>query len=94
MGNGSDQSSSGGNESGSVPQDYKTATSIGGIKRKPDQVQSKEAVQYQTQPKGNERCSNCKYYIEDKNGDGAGACSIVEGKIQPDAWCSAYQRSE
>lgn len=80
--------SGGGDES--VPSAYETATSIGGQKRDPNNLQSKDAVQYQDEPKNGQRCADCKYYIKDKNGDGLGACTIVKGKISPDGWCSSF----
>lgn len=76
--------------SGPVPDVYRTATSQGGSKRSLDALQPKNAVQYQTQPKNGQQCSGCMFYIPDKNGDGLGACSIVEGDIQPTAWCASY----
>jgi hypothetical protein len=76
--------------SGPVPEVYRTAMSQGGSKRSSDALQSKSAVQYQTQPKNGRQCSGCMFYIPDKNGDGLGACSVVEGYIQPTAWCASY----
>ncbi|WP_435079466.1 high-potential iron-sulfur protein [Halococcus sp. AFM35] len=76
--------------SGPVPDTYRTATNQGGTERNPDSLQSKSAVQYQSQPRNNQRCSGCLFYIPDKNGDGLGACSIVEGDIQPNGWCASY----
>lgn len=76
--------------SGPVPEVYRTATSQGGTKRSSDALQPKNAVQYQTQPKNSQQCSGCMFYIPDKNGDGLGACSVVEGYIQPAAWCASY----
>lgn len=76
--------------SGPVPDVYRTATSQGGTKRSSDALQSKNAVQYQTKPKNSQQCSGCMFYIPDKNGDGLGACSVVEGYIQPTAWCASY----
>ena len=73
-----------------VPDQYATATALGGNKRDPDAVSSQSAVNYQLDPKNGQKCSGCLYYIPDKNGDGAGACAIVEGIIQPDAYCVSY----
>lgn len=77
-----------------VPDEYETATSTGGSERDPDSLSTKDAVQYQEQPKDGQQCSGCTYYIEDKNGDGAGACAIVEGRIQPDGYCVSYVAHE
>lgn len=76
--------------SGPIPDVYRTATSQDGSKRSSDALQSKSAVQYQTQPKNGQQCSGCMFYIPDKNGDGLGACSVVEGYIQSTAWCASY----
>jgi hypothetical protein len=75
---------------GPVPEEYGTATAIDGTRRNPDGLSTKEAVQYQSQPKGDQQCSNCRFYVPDRNGDGLGACAIVEGQIQPEAWCASY----
>jgi hypothetical protein len=77
-----------------VPAEYETATAIGGTERNPDAVASKSAVQYQSDPKDGQQCSNCTYYIEDKNDDGLGACAIVEGKVEPSGWCASYAEYE
>ena len=76
--------------SGPVPSAYRTATSQGGTDRNPDSLQPKDAVEYQSQPKDSERCSGCRFYLSDENGDGLGACSVVEGYIEPKAWCVSY----
>ena len=73
-----------------VPEQYATATSLGGQERDPDSLSAKSDVQYQEEPKEGQQCSGCTFYIEDKNGDGLGACAIVEGTIAPEAWCISY----
>lgn len=80
----------GGGDTGGVPEEYATATSIGGVERNPEQLSTQDAVSYQEEPNEGQQCSNCRYYIEDKNGDGVGACAIVEGKIAPDAYCVSF----
>ncbi|SEL40115.1 high-potential iron-sulfur protein [Haloferax larsenii] len=77
-----------------LPAEYVTATSIGGNERNPERLSSKEAVSYQEEPNEGQQCSNCRFYIEDKNGDGLGACSIVEGTIAPEAYCVSYVEYE
>jgi len=76
--------------SGPVPTAYRTASSQGGTERNPDSLQSKEDVEYQSQPKDSQQCSGCLFYIPDENGDALGACSVVEGYIEPEAWCVSY----
>ena len=73
-----------------VPEEYRTATSIGGETRDPSSLSSKDAASYQESSSGNLQCANCTYYIEDRNDDGVGACAIVAGEIAPDAYCQLY----
>ena len=49
------------------------------------QKMSKEAAQYQNSPKGNQRCADCRFFIE------GGSCRLVEGEISPDGWCTLFQ---
>jgi hypothetical protein len=81
---------SGDGGSDTVPAAYETATSLGGTQRNPDSLSSKSAVNYQEQPKNGQQCSNCQFYVEDKNGDGMGACAIVAGTIDPEGYCVSY----
>lgn len=76
--------------SGHVPKTYRTATDLDGTKRDPNSLTSKGDVNYRSDGSGTSKCSNCRYFIPDKNGDGHGACSLVEGEIEPAAWCSLY----
>lgn len=45
---------------------------------------SKEAMKYQDQPKGDQKCSNCMQFVAP---DG---CKVVDGKISPDGYCIAW----
>jgi hypothetical protein len=49
---------------------------------------------YQSEPRDGQQCTDCRFYIPDKNGDGLGACAVVEGKIEPQAWCSSFVQYE
>lgn len=80
----------GGGDLGPVPSEYETATAIGGMERDPDNLQTKAALNYQSTPKNGQQCTDCRYWIEDMNGDGLGACALVEGKIEPEGWCASY----
>lgn len=42
----------------------------------------KEAVQYQEQAKGDQKCSLCLQFQPESN-----SCKLVEGSISPDGWC-------
>ena len=44
------------------------------------------SVQYQTQPKGEQKCSTCINFVEPN------ACKLVEGPIIPDGWCSLWAK--
>lgn len=83
-------SSGGGGDGSDVPEAYRTATSIGGQQRDPDSLSSQSAVSYRDSPQGDMQCSNCQYYIEDKNDDGLGACTLVKGKVDPEGYCTTW----
>lgn len=80
--------------SGPVSEDYETATSQDGSERNPEDLYSKSDIDYQSEPRNEERCEDCAFYISDKDGDGLGACTEVEGYIEPEGWCTLYQRYE
>ena len=42
-------------------------------------------MQYQTQPKGEQKCSGCMHFIAESN-----TCKLVEGQISPDGWCTLW----
>ena len=46
---------------------------------------SQASVQYQNQPKGEQKCSGCLHFIA-----GSNSCKLVEGQISPDGWCSLW----
>jgi len=73
-----------------VPEAYRTATGLGGGQRDPAALATQSAVNYQSEPQGGTQCSGCSYYVPDKNGDGLGACTIVEGTIDPSGYCTSY----
>jgi len=54
------------------------------------QALEKSAVQYQEEPKGDQRCDNCVFWIPDDNNDGIGGCDMVQGEILPEAWCAIW----
>lgn len=43
------------------------------------------SVQYQTRPKGAQKCSGCVHFIAESN-----TCRMVEGEISPEAWCTLW----
>jgi hypothetical protein len=44
-------------------------------------------VQYQTQPKNDQKCSTCVNFISESN-----TCKLVEGQISPEGWCSLWTK--
>lgn len=45
------------------------------------------SVQYQTQPKGEFKCSECMNFIAESN-----TCKLVDGQISPNGWCSLWTK--
>ena len=43
---------------------------------------SQASVQYQAQPKGEQKCDGCLHFIAEST-----TCKVVEGQISPDGWC-------
>ena len=91
-GDGGDGNGNGDGDGGDdvVPDEYSTATAQAGAQRDPDALSTKSALDYQDSPNDGERCDGCQFYILDKNDDGMGACTLVEGNIDPAGWCSSY----
>lgn len=48
---------------------------------------SQASVQYQTQPKGEQKCSTCVNFIAESN-----TCKLVDGQISPEGWCSLWTK--
>ncbi|WP_324761072.1 nitrous oxide reductase accessory protein NosL [Haloarcula sp. GH36] len=91
---GGDDQTPTGTTSGGVPDEYRTATGLDGQRRDPSALSTQSAVNYQSEPQEGQQCSGCTYYIPDKNGDGLGACTIVEGTIEPRGYCTSYVARE
>lgn len=49
---------------------------------------SKASVQYQTQPKGGQKCADCLHFIAESN-----TCKLVEGDISPNGWCTLWTQA-
>lgn len=45
------------------------------------------SVQYQAQPKGEQKCADCQHFIAASN-----TCAVVDGQISPEGWCSLWTR--
>ena len=80
-----------------VPEVFRTAESIDGIQRNPDDMNTRAEAAYQCHPQGYQLCANCRFFIPAKpseTGDGIGACAIVEGRVRSQDWCALYQETE
>lgn len=49
---------------------------------------SQASVQYQMQPKGEQKCANCMHFIAESN-----TCKLVEGDISPEGWCILWAKA-
>lgn len=52
------------------------------------QKASKDAAEYQDQPKDGDKCSECRFFQE------PASCELVEGEISPDGWCNLFVAGE
>jgi hypothetical protein len=48
------------------------------------QSASKESMKYQDSPKDGKKCDMCVYF------KAPNACSLVQGDISPNGWCTAF----
>jgi len=79
----------------SVPEAERTAVSIDGLERQAqDSLTSKTDAGYVCGPQDGMLCGNCTFYIDDKTGDGIGACAVVQGQIRSVDWCGLWQPRE
>jgi hypothetical protein len=51
---------------------------------------AKGEFMYQNHPHNGNECGDCKFFTPNQAGSDSGICSIVEGRIQRDGWCSAF----
>lgn len=54
----------------------------------------KSEVSYQGSPHGEQRCSNCAFWLPGSNPQGVGACSMVQGEIEPSGWCAIWAQKD
>lgn len=45
------------------------------------------SMQYQTHPKGEQKCSGCVHFIAESN-----TCKLVDGQISPEGWCLLWTK--
>lgn len=48
---------------------------------------SQASMQYQPQPKGEQKCSLCLHFVAESN-----TCKVVEGQISPEGWCLLWTK--
>lgn len=52
--------------------------------------QRQRDVGYTNSSPGSETCAGCDFYDPPEDGDGAGRCAMVRGKIYPTGWCRLW----
>ena len=77
-----------------VRDDYRTAESIDGIQRDPDELLSKADAAYQCFPQGPEQCSNCRFFVPYRTPEDIGACTEIEGEVRTLDWCARYEPTD
>ena len=45
------------------------------------------SVQYQTKPKGEQKCGSCLNFIAESN-----TCKLVDGQVSPEGWCTLWAK--
>jgi hypothetical protein len=63
------------------------ATSAGSAAPAATKKVSPASVQYQAQPKGEQKCGNCVNFIAESN-----TCKLVDGQVSPEGWCSLWAK--
>ena len=51
---------------------------------------TKQAMQYQEEPKNGQKCDDCLQFIPGTKQGASGTCKVVDGPISPNGWCAAY----
>ncbi|HET7096713.1 MAG TPA: high-potential iron-sulfur protein [Casimicrobiaceae bacterium] len=52
---------------------------------------TKSELQYQEHPHNGKECGECKFFKPDSPNADSGQCSLVEGPIRRDGWCTAFE---
>ena len=54
----------------------------------------RKALNYQDQPKGEQRCSNCLHWVPGKSPTDLGGCKVIPGdtEISPNGWSTAWSK--
>jgi hypothetical protein len=65
------------------------AAAFGGLApAKAQEKMSKQAAQYQDEPKGMLMCATCTLFVAPKS------CKVVEGDVKPEGWCKAFDLAD
>jgi hypothetical protein len=51
---------------------------------------TKSELMYQDHRHEGKHCADCKFFSPDNANPGVGSCSIVEGVISREGWCTAF----
>ncbi|GAC1424921.1 MAG: hypothetical protein NVSMB5_19120 [Candidatus Velthaea sp.] len=62
------------------------AAGVGVAATAADAADNKKQYKYQDKPKGAAKCSNCTLFKPPHG------CLVVNGKISPNGWCTAYAK--
>jgi hypothetical protein len=52
---------------------------------------TKSELLYQEHPHNGKECGVCKFFKPDSSGADVGQCSLVEGAIRREGWCTAFE---
>ena len=63
------------------------ATSAGSAAPAATSKVSPASVQYQAQPKGEQKCGSCLNFVAESN-----TCKLVAGQVSPEGWCSLWAK--
>jgi uncharacterized protein YjbJ (UPF0337 family) len=63
------------------------ATSAGSAAPAATSKVSPASVQYQAQPKGEQKCGGCLNFVAESN-----TCKLVAGQVSPEGWCSLWAK--
>jgi len=51
---------------------------------------AKSDLLYQDRPHGGQSCGECKFFVPDSKSADTGTCTLVEGVINRNGWCTGY----
>jgi hypothetical protein len=51
---------------------------------------AKSEVMYQDHRHDGKSCDQCKFFAPDRSNSGVGSCSMVDGSVSRDGWCTFF----